>query len=486
MAKKSIAKNYIYNLIYQIVIMIIPLITTPYLSRVLGAEAIGIHSYTLSIASYFVLFGSLGVAMYGQREIAYVQDDRKKRSKAFYEIVIMRFITLSISMLTFYFTFAMKGEYSFYYKILLLEIFANILDISWFFQGMEDFKKTVVRQIIVRFLSLIAIFTLVRKTDDLFIYFLIYAISNLLGNLSLWFYLPTYIDKIEIKKLQIFKHLKPTISLFAPQIAIQVYTVLDKTMIGYILKDMSEVGNYEQSQKIIKVALAAVTSLGTVIIPRISNTFANNNQEKIKEYLKNTFHVVWLLGLPIMFGIMAISFNLVPWFLGSDFEKSKILLIVGAPLIMAIGLNNVSGMQYLIPTKKQNIFTKTVIIGAIFNFCFNLIFIPYFKSFGAIVASVLAELLIFIVQMIYIHKEIPLKIAYQNSWVNIISGVVMFLIVFFLGFILKPTMLSTIIQIITGVIVYALMILLLKDKFVYDFLRKIKNNKKGKKNVKKN
>ena len=151
--KKSIAKNYIYNLIYQMLTIVLPLITTPYLSRVLGAENIGIYGYTLSIVTYFVLFGTLGIAMYGQREIAYVQNNQTKQSKTFWEIVITRFITLTIASVTFYITFCIRGQYTTYYTILLLELLANALDISWYYQGIEDFGKTVVRNLVVKILS---------------------------------------------------------------------------------------------------------------------------------------------------------------------------------------------------------------------------------------------------------------------------------------------------------------------------------------------
>ena len=184
--KKSIARNYIYNLIYQILILIVPLFTTPYLSRVLGAENIGIYSYTLSIVTYFILFGTLGVAMYGQREIAYVQNNAYERSKIFIEILIMRWITLGISLITFYLSFCIRGDYSTYYKILILEIIANSLDISWFFQGLEEFKKTVIRNMLVKIISVICIFVFVKTSGDLVKYFIIYVSSTLLSNLSLW------------------------------------------------------------------------------------------------------------------------------------------------------------------------------------------------------------------------------------------------------------------------------------------------------------
>lgn len=221
--KKSITKNYIYNLAYQILVIIIPIITTPYVSRVLGAESIGIYSYTLSIATYFILFGSLGIALYGQREIAYKQDNKKEYSKTFWEIVILRFITMSIATITFYFAFVFrKNEYSTYYGILLLELIGNAFEIGWFFQGLEDFKKTVTRNLVVKLISVISIFVFVKSKNDLAKYFVIYVLSTLLGNASLWLYLPKTLEQVKINELNIVKHIKPTISLFIPQVATQI------------------------------------------------------------------------------------------------------------------------------------------------------------------------------------------------------------------------------------------------------------------------
>ena len=163
MAKKSIAKNYIYNMVYQVLTLILPLITTPYLSRVLGAEGNGIYSYTYAIVTYFILFGSLGVALYGQREIAYAQEYPEKRKKIFIEIVIFRFITILIATVFYFFLFVKGAEYQIYYQILMLELVAAAFDISWFFQGLEDFKKTIIRNIIVRTISVVCIFIFVKS-----------------------------------------------------------------------------------------------------------------------------------------------------------------------------------------------------------------------------------------------------------------------------------------------------------------------------------
>ena len=166
---KSITKNYIYNLIYQVLLLILPVILTPYVSRVLGAENIGIYSYTLSISAYFILFGSVGIALYGQREIAFNQDDRKKYSVIFWEILFLRIATMTISLLVFYFSFVKGDQYQIFYGILMLEIIANCIDISWFLQGLEEFKKTVIRNVLVKLISIVAIFLFV-KTKNLAIF----------------------------------------------------------------------------------------------------------------------------------------------------------------------------------------------------------------------------------------------------------------------------------------------------------------------------
>ena len=472
-SKKSITKNYIYNLIYQVVAFIIPLVTTPYISRVLGAENIGIYSFTASIVTYFILFGSLGVAMYGQREIAYVQDDIKARSKTFYEILLMRFTTIGSSLVVFYFTFCQTGEYSIYYKILILEIIANAVDISWFFQGLEEFKKTVMRNLAVKLICLAGIFVFVKSPNDLIVYILIYMLSALIGNLSLWLYLPKYIQKVKIKDLKVFKHLKPTIALFIPQIAIQIYTVLDKTMIGVLVEDKSEVGFYEQAQKMVKMLLTVATSLGTVMQPRIAHTFAKGDMKKLKEYIDTSFKFVSFLAFPLMFGIASISSKFVPIFYGEGYEKVIILICIISPIIVAIGLSNLMGIQYLLPTKKQKEFTISVTAGAIINFIFNMIFIPLWQSIGASAATVIAECAVIAIQLYFVRKEIKTKDVIMNSKNYFIASVIMFVITMLINIFVQQPVLSITIQVVIGVIVYFAILFVLKDDLVKMGMKKV-------------
>ena len=474
MSKNSVSKNYIYNLTYQILLVILPLITTPYVSRVLGAENIGIYSYTLSIVTYFVLFGSLGISMYGQREIAYVQDNKKEKSKVFIEIVSLRAITMAISMICYYFTYINGTTYQLYYKILVIELLSACVDISWFFQGMEEFKKTVIRNIIVKFISVIAIFLFVKSSEDLAIYVLIYVLSNFLGNLSLWIYLPKYIEKIKFRELKIFRHLKPTIGLFIPQIAMQIYTVLDKTMIGQIVEDKSEVGYYEQGQKVIKLFLTLVTSLGTVMVPRMAHTFISGEKEKLKEYMKKSFQFVFFLAFPIMIGLVIVSAKFVPIFFGEGYDKVSILIKVISPIILFIGLSNIIGTQFLLPTKRQKEFTISVTAGAIINFILNMILIRGFQSVGASIATVFAELLVTSIQIYCIRDVFNIKEILKIAKNNIISVIVMTIACLIIAIFAKNTIICLALQVIIGAIVYFAILVILKDEFIQNIIERIK------------
>ena len=426
--------------------------------------------------TYFITFGSLGVALYGQREIAYLQDDVKKRSNTFGEIIIFRICTLTISMIVFYFIFVLKtNQYSIYYKVLLIEMIANMMDISWFFRGLEEFKKTVARNFIIKIITAVSLFVFVKTKNDLMAYFLIYVLSDIFGNFSLWLYLPKYIEKVNLKNINILKHLKPTIVLFIPQIAIQVYTLLDKTMIGVIIQNKSEVGYYEQSQKIIKILMTVITSLGTVMMPRIANTFAKGDKEKVLNYMKKSFSLVFLLAFPIIFGIISIANNFVPVFFGDGYDKVVILMQVISPIILLIGLSNVTGTQYLLPIKRQKEYTISVVCGAIINFIINSILISKLGALGASIGTVVAEFTVTAVQMTFVRKDFNLIEILGLSKNYCIASIIMFISCYLLNFIKMSNTINILLKVIVGGAVYILCLLVLKDKFLLELINKVLN-----------
>lgn len=473
MANKSIVKNYLYNLTYQILTLILPLITASYLARVLGATGNGIYIYTYTIVNYFILFGSLGISMYGQREIAYVQDDKSKMKKTFIELVLFRFITIAIASIIYYFLFMKQGEYSTYYRILFLELIAAAFDISWFFQGMEDFKKTVIRNITVRLTSVGLIFLFVKQETDLSKYLTIYALADFFGNISLWFYLPKYFKGIKIKNINIVRQIPAIVLLFIPQIANKIYNMLDTTMLGKIIADKAETGYYEQSQKIIRVLLTLVTSLGTVMVPRMASMFANGEKEKINEYMKKSFNFTYMLSFPIIFGLIAISKNFVPWFFGPGYTKVIILMDIITPIILLMGIANIIGTQYLLPTKRQKEFTISVLVGIIVNFILNYIMINLWNSIGACIATVISQLVVDIMQLYYVKDEINLKEMFKLSYKYLLAGILMFVCCMLVQIVLSG-FICFVVQIMIGVCVYLGILILLKDEFLFLLINKVK------------
>ena len=249
-------------------------------------------------------------------------------------------------------------------------------------------------------------------------------------------------------------------------------------MIGTIISDKSEVGFYDQSQKIIKVVLAVITSLGTVMLPRIANNFANGEKEKVNEYMKKSFNMVFFLAFPMIFGIIAVSENFVPIFFGQGYEKVAILMNVISPIILFIGISNVTGTQYLLPTKRQKEYTISVIVGAILNFIMNACLIGKYGAVGASIGTVIAEFSVTAVQEYFVRKDFDLKEIVKLSKNYIISSVIMFVVCMLIKNINAGKFATLIIQVITGGITYGICMLALKDEFVYDILERTRNKLK--------
>lgn len=483
MQNKSLKKNYIYNVIYQILLLIAPLVTTPHVSRVLGASGVGTFSYGSSIVSYFTLFAALGTAIYGQREISYVRDDRSKRTEVFWNTEFLSCISTIACLIIYGIFVCFFSNDIIMYTILAINIVCIAFDITWLFQGMEEFGLIVGRNAFFKILNIVLIFLLVRTMDDFGIYVLVMCILPFVSILSMWLSIPQIVDKPSWKKIKPFTNLHVVISLFIPTIAISMYTLLDKTMLGIFTDIKVENGYYEQALKLSKTALALVTALGTVMIPRIGYHYEKKEMVTVREYIYKSYQFVWFLGIPLCLGIIAVAPNLVPWFFGPGFDKVIPLLRILSFLILAIGINNVTGMQYLIPTKRQNIFTFTVLIGVIVNFSFNLILIPKWFSIGAALASVLAETVIAIVQIFIVKKEISAIKVISCSIHYWISGVIMFVTLNIMSSIFISSILNSVFMIGAAIIIYFGILLLLKDELLIVQLNrgvaKIKLGKRG-------
>lgn len=471
---KSIKKNYIYNLTYQILALMAPLITTPYVSRVLGAEAIGEYSYAYSIVYYFMLAAILGTATYAEREISFCQDDRTKRSARFWDLLFLRNITSVASALVYGLMVGLCFNNKLMAAIVALNIVSVGLDTVWLFQGMEEFGRITLRDTCIKLLTIASIFLFIKRTEDIYLYALIMSLSPVVSAVSLLPFLRRYIDKIRIKEVRPFYDLKSIIGLFIPTIAISVYAMLDKTMLGIFTTTKVENGYYEQATKLSKTALTVVTSLGTVMIPRISYYFEKKQTKLINEYMLKSYQFALLLGLPICFGLIGISDNLVPWFYGEGYDKVSVLLKVSGFLVIAIGLSNITGLQYLVPTKQQNKLTKSVCTGALVNIVLNAILIPKWYSVGAAIASVIAEFSVTFVQFIYVKDQFDLKQVAKLVPRYFVASMLMLLLLKAEDMVLQPGIFNTILMVVSGAVTYFVVLFILKDKFVFEAFATLK------------
>lgn len=480
--KGNVIKNYIYNLLYEVFLLIVPIAVTPYVARALGEGASGQYSYTFSISTYFTLFAALGFNVYAQRIIASHQGDKKQQTVCFWEIFFARLVPNIITLVIYYIMIFLNiyGEkYLTLVSVLSINVIAVAFDISFFFQGNEEFGKIVIRNIIIKSISIVCIFVFVKDSSDIVIYTIIQSATILLSNISLWLYLPTYFEKISFVELHPLKHIRPTLVLFLPTIATSIYTSLDKTLIGVITKSDVENGNYEYAEKLVKMTLTILTSLGTVMSPKNTKKFADGDFHGVEQNIYNTTRYVLFLGVPLMFGIISVADNLIPWYLGSGYEKAAHLMKILSPIIVIIGLSNVFGRQYLIPSNQDKKFTIAIISGALTNLILNIILINLFSSYGAACATVIAELVVTLVMLYYVHNDFKIAYMIKLSWRYFVAGLIMFVPCYFLGQYLEPAIVNTAIIAFAGASLYFVMVIFLKDKFVFELLYRINPHDKN-------
>ena len=459
---KRLISNYIYNTLYQILIIFLPLLTTPYLARVFGAEGIGSLSYVQSISSYFILFGTLGTGLYGQREIAYYQNKQEARSQVFLEILIIRCLMLMVSIIVYVLYLRQVQELQFLFLLQMIEIIANVFDISWYYQGMEDFRYITFRNIAVKLIGAICIFTFIRRKADMWLYIVCLGMVELIANLSLWLALHKTMQLSNITKLHLKRHLFPIFMVFLPQIAMQIYTLFDRTMLGY-LSTYAQTGYYDQTQKIIRLILIFITSLGTVMMPRIASIQAEDKDDKILHYLYISYKFALLLAMPAIFLLLCIANRFIPWFLGPSYDAAISLLKWSTPLLLLIGLNNVTGMQYLISTRRQNAFTCTVVLGAVLNFIMNALLIPQFAAKGAILSSVCAEFLITAVQFYIVRKKIAFRKVFRECVHYGLCAGIMFLCIIWINVLDIPIILYMVLVGVMASVSYGIALYISKD-----------------------
>lgn len=451
---------------YQLLLLILPLITMPYISRVLGPNGFGTYSYTNSVMSYFVLFGSLGITLYGSRQIAYVQHNTYERSKTFFEITFLKIITTFISSIFLAIYLCVFAKYRLLIFAQSLTLLANAFDVAWYFMGIEDFKKNVVRNVVVKLISLFLIFILVKTKSDLLTYIIIMSGSTLFGNIVLIPFLRNQIVFVNIKKINIFQHLRPVLLLFLPQVATQIYLVVNKTMLGE-MDSVTAVGYFSSSDTLVRLTLTIVSSLSAVLMPHISNLIAKNKIKSVEYYMKQSFEFINFLSLPIILGLLIISSKFIPLFLGNQFNIVSELVMIESPIILLISWSIAITNQYLIPSKMNKEYIISTILGAVSNIILNIILIKKFGVYGAIIATIISETTVMGYLVLTLKKHFNIrKMLFSNFFKYLFSSIVMFIVGWIIDRMLPTTMSAVILEIFISIMIYFVTLVLLKADIV--------------------
>lgn len=424
-SKKSVKINYLLQATWQLLLILVPLITTPYLSRVLGADQIGLYSYSSSIANYFVMFAALGMSTYGVREIAICADSRTQRSKVFAEAFCSQLIISVIVLISYcIYLYFIPQERFIVSLVWVFWILSAMLDVSWLFFGVEDFFFPTMASIISKVLSVIVIFMFVRSPNDLWIYCCAISLSYLTNQIALFPKLSDYVDFYKPSLKMIVSRFIPNFKLFVPVIAISLYSTLDKVMLG-AMTSMAQTGYFEYSEKLARMPLSLVTAMGTVMLPRMSSTLERGDTRGAIDMLGGSIWLMLLVSFAMMFGIIGISSDFAPIFLGDEFASCDQIMRVLALIIPIVSTTNVLGRQYLIPSRKDSLFTLSVVIGAMVNISSNIVLIPRLEALGAAISTVLAEFSVLVVQIFISRKNLPLYRYFKSALPFTLFGLIM-------------------------------------------------------------
>ncbi len=455
-------KNFIMNVSYQFLCICLPFIVTPYVSRVFGAEGIGVFSYNMTVASYFGLFIILGLNNYGNREVAMNRGDMNRLSGLFINIYMMQVLAgiLVLSVYGGYCVSIAKTTISCVFGVYLL---SYLFDINWFFFGMEEFKITVIRNTIIKLVTTVLTLTLVREEDDLIIYVMITVVSYLLTQLSIWPFLKGRIRLVKPGWKEIKRHIAPNLILFIPVLGVSLYNMMDKVMIGLISSSV-EVGYYESADKLKAIPIMFVTALGTVALPRISYLNARAEESEIERVFSNSVTLIDFVMTSICFGMMAVCSEFVPVFFGEGFERSINILYLLLPSCFFIGIENIMKTQFLIPKKKDSIYIQSIFIGAGLNLVMNIFMIPKLGAVGASIATLFTEIVVCGYQVIRISPDIPvMKYVIKDGYMYII-GMFMFLAVKWIHFPVASELLNIMLRILLGGFIYIVLFLGVRQK----------------------
>ena len=476
MKNNNIVKNFIYQSGYQLLISILPFITSPYIARVLGAEKIGIFSYSYSVIKYFILIANLGISSYGNRTIARVRESEEELNKTFSSLLILHSALSIISLLAYgIYIYLFVEEYRLICLIQAFYLVGTLLNISWFYFGLEKFKLTVTRDSVIKIITVVAIFIFVKSEGDLWKYTLIMALGTCISQSIMWVFLKKYVSIVLVSLKDILAHIRPLLILFGATLALTVLNYTDQIMLGK-MSSMNDLGFYSNAYKMIEFPVGFITALGTVMLPKISSLIGKNNSNLVKMYIQNSMRFSLLMSSALVFGVAGISkeFSVIFW--GNEFEICGLLMQVLSISIIFISWNNIIRTQYLIPNEMDKIYLRAVGMGAISNVIVNFICIPKLGAIGACIGTIIGYIVICFCQTFPVRQKLPIYKYVRESSVYYLAGFIMYIVIRLIGNYLGISAFTIVCQVGVGIIIFVSITLIIAkitdDKFIMDIVTK--------------
>lgn len=411
--KKSLVENSIYNIVYKVITALYPLVAVTYVSHILQSEKMGMVSYAQNIVSYFAVLAALGLPAYGIREIARKADNIEERSQIFGELLFINCISTSISIIAYIILVALVPKFSInraLYLIAGLQIFLNYINVDWFFQGLEEYKYISIRSIIVKLFALILLPILIHTPDDYLYYALVYCLAIAGNNIFNIIRVRNYvrITRINIKKLK--RHIKPVFTLLIASIAVEIYAMIDTTMLGFYCNDRI-VGCYSNAMKFTRMVNTTAAAIGAVLLPRLSRLFEENGKEEFVKLVNIGIKVMLMIAIPSMVGMILLSKEIIYVFFGHTFTDAIPILSILALMVPIVVCNTILGGQVLVTANLEDKYVISVVIASIVNVVLNALFIPVYGPVSAAIASLLSEFIDLIMYLWFARKIVRIRLS---------------------------------------------------------------------------
>ncbi len=457
----STRRNTAYNVGYRVFSVLLPLVTAPYLSRVVGQEGVGLYSYAWNISYFFCLAAMLGLENYGTRAMAEARDEPGGADRVFSGIWRMqRAVAATALVLWCGYVLLFAGEEKPIALSLTLMSISCLFNVDWALMGLEQFRPIALRNTAVKLIAAACVFIFIRSRDDLWIYGFAWGLSTCAGNLLSALSLRGKVKLVRVTREEAFRHLRPCALLFVSVLAVSVYRIMDKVMVGAIA-GMAQNGLYENAEKIMFCLSGFISAVGTVMLPKTAAMHKRGETDGVRRHMDATMQAILCMTSAMAFGLAAVADRLCPLFYGEDFTGSSPLMAQLGFTLIIIGFANVIRTQWILPQERDRIVLRSVCAGAAVNLAVNALLIPWLKAEGAVIGTLLAEFTVPLVQWFHVRRELPYGRYVKHLLTYAALGAVMLVAVRLLGRVIPVSWPGLAIQMVCGALLYGAMCLVL-------------------------